>query len=84
MWIDFTCEEPFAVKVYVGGINALAGEPRDADFGTLLRRSTAVDRGECIQDYLVAHKQYWIDGFAQRDGTVMQFVATPTGTGYSV
>jgi hypothetical protein len=84
MWVDFTCEKPFAVKVYVGGVNAVSGEARSEDFGTLLRRSTALDRGESIQDYLVTDEQYWIDGIAKRDGTVMQFVATPAGTGYSV
>jgi hypothetical protein len=84
MWIDFTCEDPFAVKLYVGGVNAISGEPRNEDLGTLFRRSSALSRGKCIQDYLVADQQYWIDGIAKRDGTVMQFVATPTGTGYSV
>jgi hypothetical protein len=84
MWIDFKCAKPFAVKVYVGGINAVSGEPKNADFGTLLRRSNALARGETIQDYLVTDDQCWIDGVAKRDGTVMQFIATPADTGYSV
>jgi hypothetical protein len=28
MWINFKATKPFAVKVYVGGVNAVSGEPK--------------------------------------------------------
>lgn len=36
------------------------------------------------QDYLVVPGQKWLDGIVRSNGTVMQFVAVPTGSGYSV
>lgn len=39
---------------------------------------------KCIQDYIVPPLQCWLDGIAKQDGKVMQFVAAPVGSGYSV
>ncbi|CAO1604788.1 hypothetical protein XANCAGTX0491_008328 [Xanthoria calcicola] len=39
---------------------------------------------EPIQDYIVAPKQLWLDGIADKQGSVRQFVAMPLGSGYSV
>ncbi len=71
MWITFSADYPMAVKVAAGKINALTGEPwRDE----LTRRP---------QDYLVAGKQPWLDGFCVEKGLIRQFVAMPLGEGYS-
>lgn len=37
-----------------------------------------------LQDYIVVPGQRWLDGIADTDGTVRQFVAMPFGTGHSV
>jgi hypothetical protein len=37
-----------------------------------------------FQDYIVVSNQPWLDGIADANGTVRQFVATPFGSGYSV
>lgn len=39
---------------------------------------------EPIQDYVVLPSQLWLGGITNKDGKVMQFVAAPTGSGYSV
>jgi hypothetical protein len=84
LWIDFRANHLFAVKIFVGGINAISGEPRNENTSTLLRRKALLSEGRSIQDYVVAPKQYWLDGIAQQDGKVRQFVAVPFGDGYSV
>jgi hypothetical protein len=86
MWINFESEWLFAVKVYVGGVNAVSGEPATENLATLLRRKTKLSNSQSIQDYVVAGglRQKWLDGVAKLDGKVMQFVATPAGSRYSV
>lgn len=63
---------PYAVKVSIGGINAISGEPHT----TRLRRDP--------QDYLVCPPQLWLDGINSGDGNVRQFLAMPLGLGYTV
>ncbi|ORY70616.1 hypothetical protein BCR35DRAFT_315239 [Leucosporidium creatinivorum] len=84
MWMSFkdgtdTCYrrrgKERAVKVHVGGINALSGLPRDAN-------ESLVDAE--LQDYVVASKQPWLDGICTEPGVVRQFVAMPLGEGYTV
>ncbi|KAI1180306.1 hypothetical protein F4777DRAFT_529622 [Nemania sp. FL0916] len=70
MWIDFHAELPFAVKVFVGGINAISG----------LRKGEAAPD----QDYMVVPCQPWLDGIACGNGKVRQFVARSKGSGTSV
>jgi hypothetical protein len=84
MWIKFSSHRPFAIKVHAGGINAVSGERQPEDGATLLRRKATLEEGKSIQDYVVSGSQKWLDGIATLDGKVMQFVATPTGSGYSV
>lgn len=84
MWISFTSITPFAVKVHVGGINAVSGEPAVETPETMMRRLKLIEVDASIQDYIVSPKQMWLDGIANTDGTVRQFVAMPLGTGYSV
>lgn len=84
MWINFKGCRPFAIKIYVGGINAVSGEPAVETSGTLQRRKQRLDQGKSIQDYVVPPTQIWLDGVATTDGKVMQFTATPAGSGYSI
>lgn len=50
MWIDFTANEPFLVKVYAGGVNAISGEHRNEDIGTKFRRLKDHLSGKRVQD----------------------------------
>ncbi|KAF7876492.1 hypothetical protein EAF04_001582 [Stromatinia cepivora] len=86
MWINFESVHPFAIKVHVGGVNAISGEHSVESPATDLRRKVRLDSGKSIQDYVVtgSHGQLWLDGIAKLDGKVMQFVATSVGNAYSV
>jgi hypothetical protein len=74
MWIGLSgaAWKPNAVKVLVGGINAVSGEPDDGG------------PPRAPQDYLVCPPQPWLDGFNAGDGGIRQFVAMPSGGGYAV
>jgi hypothetical protein len=80
LWLYFHCnyvEEreasyPFAVKIATGKISAVTGEP----WRQGLSRNP--------QNYLVAPKQPWLDGYCVEKGIIRQFVAMPLGKGYSV
>lgn len=84
MWIDFTSASKFAVKIYVGVVNAVSGEPSLETEQTKKRRYEMLTSGRTIQDYVVVPQQLWLDGIASQDGKVRQFVAMPLGSGYSV
>ncbi|KIY01351.1 uncharacterized protein Z520_02903 [Fonsecaea multimorphosa CBS 102226] len=84
MWINFTANSPFAIKVYVGCVNAISGEPAAGSASAKQRRALLVSQGEPIQDYMVVPGQSWLDGIASSNGIVKQFVATPLGEGYTV
>jgi len=62
---------PCAVKVAAGKIDAVTGKAWSA----------GLHRGP--QDYMVAPRQPWLDGYCVEKGTIRQFVAMPLGTGYS-
>jgi hypothetical protein len=64
--------QPYAVKVSIGGINAISGEPQSNSL-----------RAE-PQDYLVCPPQLWLDGIYTDRGTTRQFVAMPLGSGTTV
>ena len=80
------------IKIYVGGINAISGDPAIEDGATKLRRHTklAATRGTggdvtaALQNDIIIPGQRWIDGIADAAGTVRQFVVMPFGRGYSV
>jgi hypothetical protein len=80
----------FAVKVYVGGVNAVSGEPAQEPMAIQLRRANFKAKGISVQDYIVVgHQtpfsgQKWLDGVAVEPGKVRQFLATPVGSGCSV
>ncbi|KIJ09961.1 hypothetical protein PAXINDRAFT_86725, partial [Paxillus involutus ATCC 200175] len=87
MWMSFKLRDesrdPLAVKIPVGGVNALTGLPQNA-----------ITKGK--QDYLPIggeHGQLWAfspfftnedDGISTSPGVVRQFVAMPLGKGYTV
>ncbi len=74
LWLAFDGTEwkPNAVKVAVGGVNAISG--------------TAWDDGLNAnpQNYLVCPNQPWLDGINAGDGFIRQFVATPLGSDQTV
>ena len=74
LWLNFTAAwwKPNAVKVGVGGVNAITGEPWDSG----LRADP--------QNYLVCPDQPWLDGIRTAEGTVRQFVAVALGSGDTV
>ena len=74
LWLGFHAADwkPNAVKIGVGGLNAISGEPID---NTLSANP---------QDYLVCPDQPWLDGINTGSGFIRQFVAMPLGKGYTV
>ncbi|KAF2688901.1 hypothetical protein K458DRAFT_331541 [Lentithecium fluviatile CBS 122367] len=87
MWINFkpSSKQVYLIKIYVGGVNAISGEPAVEDAGTRLRRQAKRGiGGASLQDYMIVPGQMWLDGIAQADGVVRQFVAMPFGSGYSI
>ena len=84
MWVSFRARAPFAIKMFLGGINAVSGEPLTETSATLVRRLTLLSKDKSVQDYVVPPRQIWLDGIASSDGKVRQFVAMPFGTGYTV
>jgi len=84
MWIKFESDDVFAMKIFVGGVNAVSGEPAIEDMATRLRRLELLRTGRSVQDYLVTPEQLWLDGIATTNNRVRQFVAMPSGSGYSV
>ena len=73
-WLSFSAPHwrPQALKVAVGMVNAVSGDPWS---------EAIVPRRE--QDYLVCPPQPWLDGINAGDGVVRQFVAMPLGMGYT-
>ncbi|KAK3044758.1 hypothetical protein LTS18_000440, partial [Coniosporium uncinatum] len=84
MWINSEATQPFAFNVYVGGVNAISGEAMIETEETAKRRSARLTEKKPIQDYIVPPNQLWLDGIANADGTVRQFVAMTKGSDYSV
>jgi hypothetical protein len=74
LWLGFDCPgwKPCAVRVGVGGINALSARPWDEPL--------------CAepQNYLVCPPQLWLDGVNAGHEYVRQFVAMPLGSGLTV
>ena len=72
LWIHFSAQYPFAVKVATGKIDAVTGH----DLRSGLSRRP--------QNYLAIPQQPWLDGYCVEQGIIRQFVAMPLGAGYSV
>ncbi|OJA13312.1 hypothetical protein AZE42_12741, partial [Rhizopogon vesiculosus] len=81
MWLRFTGNKPFAIRIYVGGVNGISGEPMIPNMATLLKRQNGIEKKK---DYIVVPEQPWLDGIATGPGVVKQFVAVPYGSGYSI
>ena len=84
MWIKFRSRRPYAIKFYVGGVNAISGEATTETVASKMNGLRLVEQKKSIQDYVVVPAQRWLDGIAASPGNVRQFVAMPFGTGYSV
>jgi hypothetical protein len=79
MWISFRVSQKkpiseYAIRVFAGGINVVSGRKWD-DPEPLPKRK---------QDYIVVPPQEHLDGIAVGSDTVIQFVAMPIGSGYSI
>ncbi len=72
LWIRFSGNFPFAMKVATGKVNAVTGEAWKPGLSNN------------PQNYLVLPQQPWLDGFSVGSGLIRQFVAMPLGSGYSV
>jgi hypothetical protein len=74
LWLGFDSApwKPNAVKIFVGGINVLSGEP------------FTLELSDNIQDYMVCPPQLWLDGIKAGKEVIRQFVAMPLGEGSSV
>ncbi|UBF30355.1 hypothetical protein K9N68_34690 (plasmid) [Kovacikia minuta CCNUW1] len=74
LWLSFSAAswKPNAVKIAIGGINAITGEPDDNQ----LRADP--------QNYIVCPNQPWLDGIHTGQNSIRQFVAMPLGQGYTV
>lgn len=72
LWIGFEGSNDCAVKISVGGINAITGESQQS----MVRNG--------IQDYVSLPIQPWLDGICTSPGVVRQFVAMKLGHGYTI
>ncbi|KAH8674098.1 hypothetical protein BX600DRAFT_509296 [Xylariales sp. PMI_506] len=84
MWMNFSAQLPFAIKIYVGGVNAVSGLPMQENDMTREKRLRMLKDGKQIQDYMVVPGQPWLDGIVSDDGNIRQFIAKPKGSGFSV
>lgn len=84
MWILFKSTDKFAIKVHIGGVNAISGEPVIETAATQLRRLNRLGERKPVQDYIITPNQLWLDGIATSEGHVRQFVAMSMGAGYTV
>ncbi|KAM7214381.1 hypothetical protein V8F06_010219 [Rhypophila decipiens] len=75
MFLSFkACQDAFAVRVFVGGVNAVSGLPWSSPAGSKV----------ASQDYLSIPPQRFLDGVCVAKNVVKQFIAMPLGSGYSV
>ena len=75
MWMSFNANQPRALIVAAGNVNALSGKPFGDNLDVKL---------ETPQNYVVLPTQPWLDGFKAEDGKVYQFVAAELGSGETV
>ncbi|KAH9906254.1 hypothetical protein F4778DRAFT_639028 [Xylariomycetidae sp. FL2044] len=85
MKINLSAREPFAIKVFVGGVNAFSGLSRVENEQTRQKRcQMALIRGRLVQDYLADPVDELLDGIICEDGRISQFVAAAEGSGFCV
>lgn len=78
LWLNFSSSfvsargpYPFAIKVATGKVDAVTG------------KSWSNGLHSRPQDYMVAPRQPWLDGYCVGKGLIRQFVAMPLGSSYS-
>ena len=64
----------------MGGVNAISGLSKTLP----ISEPDSTQSVPKSQDYIVTPKQQWLDGIANEQGRVSQFVAASGGSGYSV
>lgn len=75
MFLSFKArQDAFAVRVFVGGVNAVSGLPWNSPSPQQV----------ATQDYLSVPPQQFLDGISVGRDIVKQFIAMPMGSGYSV
>jgi hypothetical protein len=78
LWIHFESTRPIEIKILLGDINAISGEPTIETFATALCRARLTNEKKSIQDYVVINPAdkglLWFDSIARLNGKVMQFV----------
>ena len=84
MWIRFSSDKQFVVKVYVSGVNAVSGEPAQETQATMSRRINSMQMGKNIHDYMITPPWACLDGVASTGGVIRQLVAMPLSKGYTV
>lgn len=60
MWIKFSSVTKFAIKIYVGGVNAVSGLSTFEDDATMAMKALRLDEGRPPQDYVVTGGQLWL------------------------
>ena len=74
LWVSFGGGGyPYALKVAVGKVNAVTGEPLAEGL-----------KGGDDQDYCPVPEQPWLDGICVEKGRIKQFIAMPLGSGFTV
>ena len=93
MFIEFTAKNKCAIKVGIGGINAVTGQAWKPDQLTRdAKKNGNKNKANCnsnfnintMQNYLAAPKQPWLDGINCGNGFIRQFVAMPLNEGYTI
>lgn len=64
MWISIKSKTPFAIRIFVGGVNAISGEPTGDNEAIMMRRLSFMEKKKSIQDHIATPKQQWLDGIA--------------------
>lgn len=80
LWIRFSGDCLLTVKVYVVGINAVLGESKH---GSEISKKPDT-KTKAKQICLAVPSEQWLDEVVECDRSVEQFVAVPTGCGYSI
>jgi hypothetical protein len=73
LWISFQGQDPVAVQIGVGKVNAVSGKPWANE---LVRQPT--------QNYCVRPRQSWLDGINAGNGFIRQFIAVSLGNNLTV
>lgn len=84
MWVEFNSNSKFAIRTYVGDVNAVSGESVLETEKAYEARAARLRAKKTIQDYVVTPDQLWLNNIASEDGLVRLFVAMSLGTGYTV